>query len=69
MMMSDLALCMFKPMMRRPTIYFCFFFHYLIKLLIEKRDKEIEATLNYREKLWIGSLDMVNKNLIKMYSA
>ena len=23
-----------------------------IKLLIEKRDKEMEATLNYKEKLW-----------------
>ena len=40
-----------------------------IKLLIEKRDKEMEATLNYREKLWTKSLDMVNNNLIKMYSA
>ena len=40
-----------------------------IKLLIEKRDKEMEATINYREKLWTESLDMVNNNLIKMYSA
>ena len=39
-----------------------------IKLLIEKRDKEMEATLNYKEKLWTESLDMVNNNLIKMYS-
>ena len=39
-----------------------------IRLLIEKRDKEMEATLNYREKCWIEILDMVNKNLIKMYS-
>ena len=39
-----------------------------IKLLIEKRDREMEATLNYREKLWTKSLDMVNNNLIKMYS-
>ena len=38
-------------------------------LLIEKRDKEMEATLNYREKLWTKSLNMVNKNLIKMYFA
>ena len=43
--------------------------HKEIKLLIEKKDKEMEATLNYREKLWIESLDMVNNNLIKMYSA
>ena len=39
-----------------------------IKLLIEKRDKEIEVTLNYREKLWIESVYTVNNNLIKMYS-
>ena len=38
-----------------------------IRLLIKKRDKEMEATLNYWEKT--ESLDMVNKNLIKMYSA
>ena len=40
-----------------------------IKALIEKRDKELEGTLNYREKCWTESLDMINKNLIKMYSA
>ena len=40
-----------------------------IKLLIEKRDKEMEATLNYREKLWTKSLNMVNNNFIKTYSA
>ena len=40
-----------------------------IKLLIENREKEMETTLNYREKLWTESLDMVNNNLIKMYSA
>ena len=39
-----------------------------IRLLIEKRDKEMEANLNYREKLWTESLHMVNNNLIKMYS-
>ena len=39
-----------------------------INLLIEKRDKEIEVNLNYREKLSTESLDMVNNNLIKMYS-
>ena len=43
--------------------------HKEIKLLIEKIDKEMEANLNYREKLWTRSLDMVNNNLIKMYSA
>ena len=36
-----------------------------IRLIIERRDKEMEATLNYREKLWMESLDMINKNLIK----
>ena len=40
-----------------------------IRLLIERRDKEMEATLNYKEKLWTESLDMINNNLIKMYSA
>ena len=39
-----------------------------IRLLIEKSDKEKEATLNYKEKLCSKSLDMVNNNLIKMYS-
>ena len=29
----------------------------------------MEATLNYKVKLWIESLDMINKNFIKMYSA
>ena len=37
--------------------------------MIEKRDKELEGTLNYMEKCWTESLDMINKNLIKMYSA
>ena len=37
--------------------------------LIEKKDKEMEGTLNYREKCWTRSLDMINNNLIKMYSA
>ena len=40
-----------------------------IKILIEKKGKEVEATINYREKLWTESLDMVNNNLIKMYYA
>ena len=40
-----------------------------IRLLIEKKDIEMEATLNYKENLWTESLDMVNNNLIKMYSA
>ena len=40
-----------------------------IRALIEKGDKELEGTLNYREKCWTESLDMINKNLIKMYSA
>ena len=32
-------------------------------------DKELEGTLKYREKCWTESLDMIKKNLIKMYSA
>ena len=39
-----------------------------IRLLIEKMDKEMEGTLNYREKCWTISLDMINNNLIKMCS-
>ena len=39
-----------------------------IRLLMEKRDKEIEGTLNYREKCWTESLNMINNNLIKRYS-
>ena len=35
-----------------------------IRALIEKR----EGTLNYKEKCWTESLDMINKNLINMYS-
>ena len=31
-------------------------------------EKELEGTLNYKEKCWIESLDMIDKNLIKMYS-
>ena len=42
--------------------------HKEIRLLIEKMDKEMEGTLNYREKCWTKSLDMINNNLIKMYS-
>ena len=40
-----------------------------IKILIKKKDKELEGTLNYREKCWIEILDMINKNLIKMFYA
>ena len=43
--------------------------HKEIRTLIEKSDKEIEGTLNYREKCWTESLDMINNNMIKMYSA
>ena len=32
-----------------------------IRFLIERRDKEMEATLNYREKLWMKSLDMIKQ--------
>ena len=40
-----------------------------IKTTIHKRDEELESTLNYREKLWIESIDLVNQNMIKMYEA
>ena len=39
------------------------------RLLSKKMDKELERTLNYKEKCWTESLDMINKNLSKMYSA
>ena len=39
-----------------------------IRLLIEKREKEMEGTLNYREKCWTENLDMINNNMIKMFS-
>ena len=42
--------------------------HKEIRTLIEKRDKEMEDTLNYKEKCRTESLDMINNNLIKMYS-
>ena len=40
-----------------------------IRLMREKMDKELEGTINYREKCWNESLDMINNNLLKMYSA
>ena len=42
--------------------------HKEIRLIIEKMDKEMEGTLNYRERCLTESLDMINNNLIKMYS-
>ena len=39
-----------------------------IKAMIQKRDEELKATLNFREKLWIEAW-MVNANLLKMYNA
>ena len=40
-----------------------------IRATIQKRDEELEASLNYMEKLWTESLDMVNSNMIIMYNA
>ena len=40
-----------------------------IRATIQKREEEMEASLNYREKLWIDSLDMCNSNIIKIYNA
>ena len=58
-----------KNMMQKVDIFGYLYkkHHKEIKLLIENRDKEMEATRNYREKLWTVSLDMVNNNLVKMY--
>ena len=43
--------------------------HNKIRLLIEKRDKELEGTLNYKEKCWNEILDMINNNLLKIHSS
>ena len=40
-----------------------------IKATIQRRNEEMETSLNYREKLWTESIDMVNANMIKMYNA
>ena len=40
-----------------------------IKATIHKRNEDMEASLNSREKLWIDSLDICNSNMIKMYNA
>ena len=40
-----------------------------IKGTIQKRDEELESTLNYKKKLWTESIDLVNQNMIKMYQA
>ena len=40
-----------------------------IRATILRRVEEMEASLNYRDKLRIDSLDMVNANMIKMYNA
>ena len=40
-----------------------------IKATIQKMDEELESTLNYKEKLWTESIDLVNQNMIKMYQA
>ena len=40
-----------------------------IRVTIQRRDEELESSLNYKEKFWTESLDMVNENMIKMYNA
>ena len=40
-----------------------------IRATIQMRDEELEFILNYREKLWTKSIDLVNQNLLKMYQA
>ena len=32
-------------------------------------DEELQSILNYREKLWTKSIDLMNQNLVKMYQA
>ena len=43
--------------------------HKDIRATIQKGDEELEPILNYKEKLWTESIDLVNQNLIKMYKA
>ena len=40
-----------------------------IRATIQRRDEEMEASLNYREKLLTESLDLRNSNLRNMYNA
>ena len=40
-----------------------------IRATIQKRDEKLESTLNYREKLWTKSINIVNHNMIKIYQA
>ena len=40
-----------------------------IRDTIQRRDEEMEASLNYREKLWTESLDICNSNLRNLYNA
>ena len=40
-----------------------------IRATIQKMDEDLESILNYKEKLWTTSIDLVNQNLVKMYQA
>ena len=40
-----------------------------IKATIQRRDEEMEASLNYGENLWIESLDLCNSHMRNMYNA
>ena len=37
--------------------------------MIQRRYEEMESFLNYKEKLWIESLDISNSNLRNMYNS
>ena len=39
-----------------------------IRATIQKRNEEMEASQNNKEKLWTKSLDMINANMIRMYN-
>ena len=49
--------------------YFYKEYHKEIRATIQKKDEELESILNYKEKLWIESIDLVNQNLVNMYQA
>ena len=40
-----------------------------IRATIQKWEEELESVLNYREKLWTESIDLVNLKLVKIYQA
>ena len=40
-----------------------------IRTTIQRRDEEMVASLNYKEKLWTESLDLFNSNMRNIYNS